>query len=135
MTIFDQLRRDEGLRTTVYADPATGVPTIGYGHNLRTAISTAAAEQILRDDVAAVAAQLSQYPWFGSLTEARQAVCLNMAYNLGVAGFLAFAKTIEAIRRADWPLAAAEMLNSRWARQVGQRAQRLAIQMETDRWQ
>jgi lysozyme len=57
-----------------------------------------------------------------------------MGFNLGVAGLLKFAKTLAAIKTGSYHEAAIHMLDSKWARQVGVRAQRLATQMETNRW-
>ncbi len=54
-----------------------------------------------------------------------------MAFNLGMAGLLKFQKMITAIGCMDYGGAADEMLDSRWARQVGRRAQRLAEMMRT----
>lgn len=134
MNVFDQLRRDEGFRGTIYPDPATNRPTIGYGHNLAAPISPAAADQILRDDVLAVYRQLETQPWFNRLSDARAAVILNMGFNLGLTGLLGFKRMIAAITISDWNTAAKEMLDSYWATQVGARAVRLANQMRTDQW-
>ena len=57
-----------------------------------------------------------------------------MAFNLGVGGLLAFTKMFAALQERDWDRAAAEMLDSRWARQVGDRAVRLAQQMTSNAW-
>lgn len=119
----------------MYQD-SLGVPTIGYGHNLRDRpISRRAAEVILDDDMADVAVELRRaLPWAERLSEARYGVLLNMAFNLGVAGLLAFRKALAAMEQGDWMIAAAEMLDSKWAEQVGPRAYRLARQMREDVW-
>jgi lysozyme len=56
---------------------------------------------------------------------------INMAFNLGFAGMMKFKKMIAAIEKKDFEQAATEMLNSRWADQVGERADRLAKMMFT----
>jgi lysozyme len=52
-----------------------------------------------------------------------------MAHNLGQTRLAGFHRLREAVKEQDWEQAAAEMLDSRWAKQVGQRAVRLAEQM------
>lgn len=58
-----------------------------------------------------------------------------MHFNIGLARLKGFAKALAAIERGDYKTAAAEMLDSKWARQVGKRASELAKQMETGQWQ
>lgn len=132
-SLIDLLIRDEGFRATMYLDPL-GHPTLGYGHNLNTPISQAAAEHILRDDVTAVYHQLMHQSWFFALSEARAAVVVSMAFNLGMGGLLTFTKMLDALRARNWEQAATEMLDSTWAHQVGARATRLAAMMRTDTW-
>lgn len=134
MTIFDQLRRDEGFRLKPYRD-TVGKLTIGAGRNLDDkGISATEAYMMLENDVQEVQDALGRFAWFQALDEARKGVCLNMAFNLGVAGFLGFRKMIQALEVQDWERAAAELLDSKYARQVGQRAQRLARQMREGVW-
>jgi lysozyme len=54
-----------------------------------------------------------------------------MAFNLGVPGLLKFKRTLAAIRGKEYDRAAAMMLDSRWATQVGMRAERLSKMMAT----
>lgn len=74
---------------------------------------------------------------FTSLDETRQHVLLDMAFNLGVAGLLAFRKMLGAVERRDFAEAKAQMLDSKWAKNVGdkpgQRADTLARMMEEGR--
>lgn len=119
-------RRFEGLSVLPYECPA-GHLTIGYGHNLENGISKEAAEFILREDLqAAVKAVSKHFAWWQGLNEARQFVLVDMAFNMGLAKLSTFKKMLEATQRGDWNKAAAEMLNSRWATQVGRRARELA---------
>jgi lysozyme len=53
---------------------------------------------------------------------------------MGLARLRTFRRALAAMERRDWETAAAEMLDSLWARQVGARADRLARQMLTGRW-
>ncbi|MCV6587566.1 MAG: hypothetical protein OIF57_00865 [Marinobacterium sp.] len=72
--------------------------------------------------------ELDTIPIFTRLDAARQLVLANMAYNLGVPRLKGFRKMWRALEQGDYKLAAAEMLDSRWARQVGKRATELAEQ-------
>jgi lysozyme len=54
-----------------------------------------------------------------------------MVFNLGMPRFKQFQNMIAAIEAGDWMEASDEMMDSRWAQQVGLRASRLAEMMET----
>lgn len=60
-----------------------------------------------------------------------EAIIINMTFNMGPGRVKKFRKMWEAIRDEDWDAAADEMLDSRWATQVGPRATRLAKNMRT----
>ena len=129
--LLAQLRTDEGLRLSPYLD-SVGVWTCAYGHNLTARpISLAVAEMLLKDDVDAVLGSLAALPWFAGLSDVRQRVIANMAFNLGVGGLHSFHDMIAALERQDFDRAADELLASRWANQVGARAPRLARMMRT----
>jgi len=121
---------DEGKKDKMYLDER-GVPTIGIGHNLRDdPISNAAISQIFQDDVNAVIAELdAQIPWYRELSDTRQRVLANMAYNLGIHGLLEFHHMLTAVKASDWKAAGTYMLASNWAKQVPVRANRLARMM------
>lgn len=127
-----QLRRDEGCRLRPYRD-TQDVLTIGYGRNLsRVGITRDEAEDLLEHDVLKVEGALTaRWPPFLHLDDVRQQVIANMAYNLGVDGLLSFKHMLAACAQGDYLRAAAHMRQSRWAAQVGERAQRLARAMES----
>ena len=126
---------EEGLRNTVYRCPA-GKLTIGIGRNLEDrGISDAEATYMLRNDIRAFRRELTQmWPWFTRLSSVRQAVLVDMAFNLGVAGLSTFKKMLTATGCGYYSMAAEEMMDSKWAKQVGKRAERLSVMMETDLW-
>ncbi|MGR9580626.1 glycoside hydrolase family protein, partial [Pandoraea sputorum] len=68
--------------------------------------------------------------WWRSLDPVRQRVLMNMAFNMQ-GKLLGFRNFLAAAQRGDWARASAEMLDSLWARQVGDRSKRLAKMMET----
>lgn len=141
--IFDQLVEPaEGFRLTVY-DDADGKPiipgklvkghaTIGIGRALDThGISQAEAQYLYQNDKEAVYSALQHsLDWFGSLDDTRQAVLASMAFQLGIAGLLAFKTTLSLIHAGDYAGAAAAMLQSKWATQTPSRAKMLANTMQ-----
>lgn len=128
--LISQLIIDEGLQLKPYTD-SVGKLTIGVGRNLNdVGISEDEARALLNNDVQRTQNALdAAFPLWRSLSENRQAVICNMAFNMGVSRVLDFRKMIHAIQAADFLGAAREMLNSEWARQVGKRADRLAEAM------
>jgi lysozyme len=133
--LIAELKRDEGEVLTAYQD-SRGFWTIGVGHCIDrcvagAGISASVSAQLLEQDIARAALDLDYHlPWWRDLGDARQRVLLNMAINLGDR-LLGFRKALAAMRAGDWTTAAAEMLDSQWAIQVGARAQRLAEAMKT----
>jgi lysozyme len=135
----ESLRHDEGLRLHAYPDPLTGGSpwTCGYGHtgldvNPSTFWTQAQADAALAQDVEKHTDELlAALPWVSTLDTVRAAVLINMAFNLGVPGLLAFKNTLAAVRRRDYASAAIGLRSSLWARQVHGRATRLADEMET----
>jgi lysozyme len=134
--------QDEGLRLRVYDDatgrpivPGTtviGNPTIGYGRNLSGNGITLAEAELLRDnDLAAVRAGLSKYPWFTALDDNRRAAIEDMVVNLGLFGFLGFEQTITALLLKRYSDAAADIRNSLAYRQLPARYERIARITET----
>ena len=67
---------------------------------------------------------------YEGLSDARKDVIVNMAFNLGGTGVRKFKKMWAAIEEGDFDTASAEMLDSQWARTVGNRAVKLAEQMK-----
>lgn len=124
-----QLPIDEGTSSTPYKD-SVGVLTIGVGRNLEKGLADDEIALLLKNDIAeADKAARAVYPAFDSLTEARKAVLVNMAFNLGQARLAGFVHMLQAISHGQFDRVANEMMNSRWAVQVGQRAIRLAKMM------
>jgi lysozyme len=130
----EQLKIDEGCRLNAYQD-TVGVWTIGYGHTEGVGkgdkITQAKAEEYLLEDTLAAARDASTLPvGFDGLNAVRQAVLTNMTFNLGLTRILNFKRFLAAVQIRDFNKAALEMLDSKWAGQVGQRAIRLAKQMK-----
>ena len=71
----------------------------------------------------------SNFDWFDSLPKKAKIVLMDMAYNLGVPTLKKFKLTIGYIKDCKWKDASLEMLDSKWARQVGNRATNLSKMM------
>lgn len=128
------IQQHEGLRLTPYKD-SVGVLTVGYGHNLEKPITEAEAHRLLEQDLQETLVDCRKLHWFHTLDDVRQAVIINMVFNLGITRFKRFVKTIEYIEKQQYFMAASEMLNSKWAKQVKGRAIDLSYMMRTGEWQ
>lgn len=138
-TLLSELRRDEGVIPYEYKD-SLGFSTIGVGRLIdkrkNGGLSDDEIDYLLANDVRRTIADLDKnLPWWRDLSAVRQRVMVNMAFNLGIgsatigSGLLGFKNTLSMIQSGDYDGAANGMLNSRWAKQVGQRAKRLSIMM------
>lgn len=110
-----------------------GFDTIGFGHLLSRGISDAAAEQILSEDLAVSFAEAQAQDWWGVVSgnSARARACVEILFNLGLSKFNGFHNALDYLRRGDFVNAGNEFANSRWAKQVGARADRLVNMIKT----
>lgn len=139
--IFDlELRRDEGVRYTIYPD-IYGNPTTAVGHNLNAApipadwsypLNDDQVDSLLDHDTAISFAALDlHFPWWRQLDEVRQRVIGNMCFNMGIGKLMGFVHTMAFVKSGDYAAAASGMEQSAWYGQVGARAVRLKTAMET----
>jgi lysozyme len=121
-----QLIHDEGLRLKPYKD-TVGKLTIGVGRNLDDkGISEAEAAVLLENDIDEHVALLdAKLPWWRKLDEARQNALANMCFNLGIEGLLGFTNSLALLERGEYEKAATNLAMSKWAKQVGPRADRI----------
>lgn len=124
--LIQELKRDEGVKLKAYQD-TVGIWTIGIGRNLQdVGVSMDEAEYMLANDIDVAVGELQRtFDWFEGLSDARQRVCVNMCFNLGLSRLLGFRKFLAAMAIGDWETAGIEMLDSKWSRQVGVRSTRL----------
>ena len=133
----EQLKIDEGVKYEIYNDHL-GYPTCGIGHlivegdeehgkPIGTEVSVDRVNELFDQDVAKFVEETKKvFPDLESLPEEVQQVAVNMCFNLGEPRLSQFKKFIAAINEKDYKEAAHQMLDSRWANQVGERAKRLA---------
>ena len=135
--LLTQIKQDEGLRLTAYQD-TLGNWTIGYGHTPAQegeVWTLEQAEAALLDDVDAAANDIDMaFPWAEGMGVIRWSVLVNLCFNMGLEHLQGFHMALAAMQSGDFETAAAQMLNSLWASQVGDRAKRLAQQMRTNEW-
>ena len=133
----EQLKIDEGVEYRVYNDHL-GYKTLGIGHlvvpgdleydaPVGTYVSQERVNEIFDKDVITYIDETKKV--FGNLEglpEEAQQVLVNMCFNMGAPRLAKFKNFIRAIHDENWETASVEMLDSRWATQVGTRAIRLA---------
>jgi len=125
------LIKHEGVRLKPYRD-SLGVLTIGVGRNLTdVGLSAEEASYLFQNDIKTATVGAETFAWFHQLNVPRQHVVINMIFNLGLYRFRLFKKTITYIERGRYSAAANHMLDSLWAKQVGNRAEELARMMRS----
>ena len=119
------LRWAEAERLFPYRCSA-GKLTIGVGRNLDdVGITKEESDFLLNTDIARVLDECRGLDYWNALNPARQLVVADMVFNLGMPKFSRFLKLNAALRIPDYTLAAHEMMDSKWAVQVGRRADKL----------
>lgn len=134
MTPRELIAYHEGMELRPYLD-SVGKMSIGVGRNLDDkGISTDEALYLFDNDMAEAQSICDQYEWFKSLSEARKAVMLSLAFNLGASRLAGFKRFLAAMSRGDWDLAAAELVDSKWHEQVGRRGRDLVELVKSETW-
>ena len=157
-TCIQRLALNEGLRNKAYYCPA-GKLTIGIGRNLDDnpltaeeiavvghnargkAITNEQAMYLCRNNIASVRADLDrELPWWRDLNPDRQFVMLDLCFNMGIGsekkktGLLSFKNTLPLIAQGNYEQAATNLLKSKYAKDVGIRAERNAYALRTGTW-
>lgn len=141
--LIKKLIEDEANRQFAYDDKTgksvtrgsmiEGKVSVGIGRNLEdVGLRQDEIHYMLNNDLNEVEDQAKKFYWYWALSDNRKIVILSMIFNLGLAGFEKFKKTIHYIEDEQWSDAANEMMDSEWAKQVGVRAYRLSQMMEKD---
>ena len=147
--IYNRVKEHEGVKNTIYKD-SKGNPTIGVGFNLnrsdankrlksvgadpkliksgKSQLTEKQIDTLYKEDLNKAknsAKKLVSKTW-DELPKGVQGALTEMAFNLGEGGLSEFKNTLGYIEEKRFKLAAQSMLKSKWARQVGDRAKRLA---------
>ncbi len=131
--LIEEIKQEEGFKPRVYLD-TRGKQTIGYGTLIEDGISEAEAELLLRHRLGLMAEEIERSSVDGvyaNLRPGAQRAVLNMAYNMGVPSLLGFRKMWAALAEGDYEGAAAEALDSDYARELPARAGRVAGMMRS----
>ena len=147
-----ELSRDEGRRSAPYLD-TENIWTVGVGRNLRAHGLTGLPEEMLVDLINRAGGLdeeeidiLLEYdikmaykivdrlhPRWRDVGECRQRAMVNMAFNMGYSVFAKFKKFWAAVQKDDWKEAKVQALDSKWAPQVGPRADRIVNMLAENR--
>jgi lysozyme len=134
--LVKELILDEGYKYEIYEDHL-GYATLGVGHlildtdpefgkPLGTPVSEERILECLNNDIDIVCRELDKnMPWWKDLDDNKMRVLANMSFNLGMPRLSGFKNFLGALESGDYEKAAVEMMDSKWATQVGDRATRL----------
>ena len=140
-----ELAEDEGCKYEVYLDHI-GYKTFGIGHlckatdpendmDVGTEVSKERVDECFEADIAMTIEDCNiLYSNFKDIPEEAQLVLANMMFNLGRPRLSRFLNLKAAVDTEDWMEASAQMMDSKWAKQVPNRAERLCSRMEKLSW-
>ena len=135
--LVEQLRRHEGVRTHAYKCTADMI-TVGVGRNIDEnggiGLSDDEIDYLLSNDIKRCQAELLAFSWFVDLDPVRQDAMTNLLFNLGMTRLLGFKNALSAMERSEFVTAADEFMDSRWAEQVGNRADEVCEMIRTGRY-
>lgn len=132
--LIEMLKRHEGSEKFCYKCP-TGYETIGVGRNISKnglGLSDNEIEYLLQNDINRITAELTEeYDWFDKLDSVRRDALIDISFNLGQTKLRSFIKALAAMANKEWEEAADQFMDSRWSRQVGNRAKELTEMIRT----
>ena len=112
--------------------------TVGVGRNIDEngglGLSDDEIDYLLENDIKRCKQELIALPWFVDLDSVRQDAIINLCFNLGMTRLLGFKNALAAMEAGDHPKAADEFYDSRWAKQVGSRADEVCEMIRTGRY-
>ena len=137
----EELKIDEGVKYEIYLDHLS-LPTCGVGHLIKetdpeygldvgTEISEERVNELFDEDIKVTLDECTYlYEDFYTLPEEAQLIIANMMFNLGRPRLSRFLKMKKHIDNRDFVSASEEMKDSKWYRQVTNRADRLVERMK-----
>lgn len=137
--LIKMLKRHEGVKSHAYRCSENFI-TVGVGRNIDSdgglGLSEDEIDYLLANDIRRCRAELEEgFDWFGELDGIRQDALIDFNFNVGLTTFLKFKKFIAAMKKNDWPTAAKELLSSKYAKQVGARADEIAAMITSGDYQ
>jgi GH24 family phage-related lysozyme (muramidase) len=137
-----EIQNDEGRVNSVYLDHLN-LPTVGIGHLIKesdpehglpvgTVIDDERINELFDQDIKVTLSECEQlYGNFNDLPEEVQKILANMMFNLGRPRLSKFRKLCKAVADRNWQECAVQMEDSRWHKQVTNRANRLISRMKS----
>lgn len=126
MSLKERIKQHEGKRNTPYKD-SEGILTVGYGRNLRDVpFSDDEVDLMFENDFRRAVDRAESFFVYHALNEVRRGVLIEMIFQMGAKGVAKFVKFLDAAAEGDWQKAHDEMLDSKWAEQTPERAEKLA---------
>ena len=137
----EELKTDEGCKYEIYLDHL-GLPTYGIGHlvtekdpeygmEVGPLVDAIRVNQVFEQDIQVTINDCKKvYDDWNTMNEEVKLICCNMMFNLGYPRYCKFKKMIQAIKDGDWLEAGNQMKDSRWYKQVTNRADRLISRMK-----
>jgi len=137
-----QLEIDEGCKYEIYLDHL-GLPTFSigvlvtedmpeYGQDVGTPVSKERCTEAFEAALESVQVDCKRlYNDFDDLPDEAQEIVANMMFNMGLGRLTGFRGMKAGIDARDWNKAADEMVDSRWYKQVTNRAERLVQRMRS----
>lgn len=134
--LINTLRRHEGVKNTLYKCTSDKW-TIGVGRNLEdVGLSEEEIDMLLQNDITRTEELLDEYmDWWSDLDYVRQDAMINFVFNVGIGTAMKFKKAMTALEEGDYEIAADEMMDSNWSKQVGDRAVEVTEMIRTGEYQ
>ena len=145
-SLIERIKLAEGFSSLPYRD-INRYFSIGYGHLISTdatlpydqalvlsggAWNTDQATAAIEPAIESSRLSLDRaFPWFRNLDSSRQESFTELCYNMGINRLSKFTHLLAAAQSAQWVVVAVELMDSLYARQVGARAKRIAIELGT----
>ena len=124
------------MRSHVYMCPA-GYETVGVGRNIAESglgLSEDEIDYLLKNDIKRCKQELTALSWFTDLDSVRQDALINLCFNLGMTRLMGFKNAMAAMAEGNYEKAADEFMDSKWATQVGSRADEVTEMVRTGRY-
>ena len=137
----EEIKDDEGYKNEIYLDHLS-LKTLGVGHLIKetdpeydlevgTHIEDERVNELFEQDINVTIDECRKlYYDFDKLPEEAQHIIANMMFNMGRPRLSRFHKMKRAVENRDWKEASNQMKDSKWYRQVTNRADRLCNRME-----